>query len=287
MRRHSRPLLFPLLLISLFAGPASLTGGAWAKSTGTASPLLFGLSPTMATDDLLNRFTPLARFLEAELGRPVEVRIARSSLTQIVRLGVDRIDFAFMDAGEYVALSERYGPKPLLARLNFAEDRRERGMIVASSEGPIRQFADLEGVDFAFGDANSAIGFLIPHALLSEAGISVKGRHLPRLVNVAYGILSGNFAAGAVDETVYSRFAHHGLRLVAPLPETPPSVLVARGSMSKSLLREIRAALWRLNRTSEGKAVIAAIQPLATGLTGIEDDEFDGLRRMLAVTGGQ
>jgi phosphonate transport system substrate-binding protein len=109
-----------LLLVVAFSGPSF-----------AAEPLKLGVHPYLPATELVERFTPLAEYLEEKTGRPVEVVISKDYAYHIGLIGKDELDIAYMGPASYVKLVEKYGQKPMLARLEVGGLPMFQGVIVS------------------------------------------------------------------------------------------------------------------------------------------------------------
>ncbi|MGD8312623.1 MAG: PhnD/SsuA/transferrin family substrate-binding protein, partial [Gammaproteobacteria bacterium] len=200
-------------------------------------------------------------------------------------IGRDEVDIAFMGPALYVALVDKYGPKPLLARLEIEGDPVFRGKIITLKDSPITSLAELKGKHFAFGDPESTMSHLVPRFMLREAGVGLEDlaeyRFLGNHTNVALGVLAGDFDAGAVKEEVFREFEQRGLQALATTPAFSEHLFVARSTLPAQTVATLREALYRLRDTPEGRIILAGIKDRLTGMVPVEDSDYDNLREIL------
>jgi phosphonate transport system substrate-binding protein len=264
--------LLPLLFSS--------AGTVYAKE-----PLLFGVHPYMLDRILHKRFAPLASYLSQKTGQPIKVVITRDYEEQINKMGKGELDFAFMGPSGYVKMVDRYGEKTLLGCLEAFGKSTFHGVIIIARDSPIRSLAELRGKRFAFGDPNSTMSHLVPKYMLRKAGITVDklGSHsfLGRHENVALGVLSGDFDAGAVKEEVFLKYEKRGLKILVNTPEFSEHVIVASNKLPKKAVQVLRKALLDLKNDNEGRAILNKIKNGATGIVPANDNAYDNLRKVL------
>lgn len=114
-------------LLVLFA--MAISGTSFA-----AEPLKLGVHPYLPATELVERFTPLAEYLEEKTGRPVEVVISKDYAYHIDLIGNDELDIAYMGPASYVKMVEKYGRKPLLARLEVGGLPMFQGTIISRKD---------------------------------------------------------------------------------------------------------------------------------------------------------
>ena len=253
--------------------------------------LLLGVHPYLSYGELQNRFLPLAHYLSKSLGMTVRVRVGRNYAEHVDEIGNDRIDIAYFGPISYVHMVEKYGSKPLLARLERNGKAALVGHIVVPDNSPLRHVTELRGKAFAFGDPESTMSTVVPQAVLAAAGITLGDlSHYANYrghSNVALAVLSGQMDAGAIKSEVYEEFKERGLRSLARMPEVSEHLFVARGDMPPSLVEKIRVLLLGIAGDPEGMQALKALHRDATGLVPVSDGDYDPLRKLLTSTGQQ
>ena len=178
--------------------------------------LILEVHPFKPPTQLVAAFAPLADYLSGKLGQPVTVRIAKDYQTHIEAIGNDAVDLAYLGPVAYVKLRAAYGPRPLLARQQIGNSPVFHGKIFVRQNSPLQTLADLKGQRFAFTEPHSTMGYLVPRYQLWQAGIPVERlatyQFLGDHVNVALGVLTGDYDAGAVKEDVFELYKGRGLR---------------------------------------------------------------------------
>lgn len=250
-----------------------------------------GVVPLESPAEMHRRFTPLAEHLARALGRPVEPKVALDFEEAVSDLVEGRTQLAYLTPSTYV-LAERRGGVVLLATALRNGRPFQHAAIVARSGGPVRALADLKGRTFAFGDPNSTSSHIVPRAMLAEAGIRPGDlgaiEHLGHHDAVARAVLSGEFDAGAVMESVAARYARQGLAVIATSPPIPEFNICASPALPADRRDAVRRALLDLTgRDPEGGAVLAALASDYTGFAEGSAEDYDGVRRMMAGSTGQ
>lgn len=249
-------------------------------------PLVLGIHPYLAATELHKRFSPLAEHLARELGRPVEIHIESSYDSHINMVGKGEIDIAFMGPASYVKLSGHFGRVPLLAAFETRGSRTFRGVIVVRKDSQIKTLKELIGKKFAFGDVNSTMSHLVPRYMLLKAGVEMgrlgKAEFLTNHDNIALGVLTGSYDAGALKEDVYAEYESKGLRSLAISDPMPDHIFVARPGLAEDSVRKVSRVLLSLKDTENGRRVLASIQKTLTALVPVRDADYDQLRKLLA-----
>lgn len=247
--------------------------------------LILGIHPYLPATELVTRFGPLSEYLSRRVGKPFIIEVARDYEDQIDRIGNNNIDIAFMGPVSYVKLVEKYGRKPILARLEVNGKPTFRGAIITARESRIRTLPDLKGKRFAFVDPNSTMGHLVPRYVLWEAGVDVKDleghKFLYNHHNVALSVLAGDFEAGAVKEDVFYDYEKRGLRVLAWTPPISEHLFVANPRLPDRTVKALREALLRLREDKDGRAIMSGVQENLTGIVAAKDGDYGNLRLVL------
>lgn len=282
-RASGRPCRVPRLLLA-----ALLWWSAGVPAAGgPPSELILGVHPYLSHSELQVRFEPLADYLAKGLGRGVKVRVGRDYAEHIDEVGQNHVDIAYLGPISYVRMVERYGDKPLLARLARNGRAILEGYIVVPGKSPLHSLTDLRGRSFAFGEPDSTMSSVVPQATLAAAGISLPD--LGRYVryhghnNVALAVLSGQMDAGAVKSEVFDSFNGLGLRALAKLPEVSEHLFVTRSDMPEQTVVKLRQLMLDLAHSRRGLNILKSIHRDATALVAVDDHDYDNLRDMLKI----
>jgi phosphonate transport system substrate-binding protein len=273
MYRGNRQLLLVLLL------------SLWAGLPMAAERLILGVQPSLERSELLRRFAPLAHYLGARVGRLIEVRVAQDYEQHIEDVGSDRLDIAFLGPAPYVLMRDRYGAKPLLARLEVDGRPELQGHIVVRNDSQLYTLEDLRDHGFAFGDPRSTMSSLVPRYMLLKAGIRERDfgfvLRLPGHQDVALAVLSGDVDAGAVRQDVLEAFRHQGLRSVAQSLPISEHLFVTRADLDPLLVGQLRQALLEMGQVPDAQPALLALQQRVTGMAPVQDADYTSMREVL------
>ncbi len=249
-------------------------------------PVVLAVHPYLPFLELKKRYQPLADYLKEFLGKEVEVRVGRDYGEHIAHIGKDKVDIAYLGPATYLRMVEKYGKKPLLARLAVNGEPVFHGYLVTHSNSGVTDIQSLRGKRFAFGDPESTMSHLVPRYMLLEAGVDVGDladyQFLGSHKNVAMGVLSGAFDAGAVKEEVMEYYKDRGLRAIAKSAPFSEHLFVARANASDDFVKTVRKAFYQLSDTEEGRSILRTIKYSVTALVPVEDADYDNLRRVLS-----
>ena len=258
---------------------------ALAANHKSNSTLVIGVHPYLPPAELKKRFTPLLKYLSNLLAISMELSVSKDYETHIENIGNKLFDMAYLGPASYVSLIDKYGPHPLLSRLEIKGKPYFKGYIVTKNDSDILELKHLKGKSFAFGSPRSTMSYLVPRFMLREAGVSLEslsdykfqGNHR----NVALSVLLGEFAAGAVKEEVYFKFKDKGLRQIAASPSISEHVFLCRQGLSLEKHKKIQNAMYSLSKTENGRQILKSIKKNVSGLVPVSDKDYDNLRAII------
>ncbi|MBF0247233.1 MAG: phosphate/phosphite/phosphonate ABC transporter substrate-binding protein [Alphaproteobacteria bacterium] len=264
----------------------TMTFGTWTMPVHAGQgALTLGFMPYLNAETVLEKYTPLARYLGAKLGREVRIEVAKDYAEHIRRTGQDELDISFLGGSPYVVIGDEYGRKPLLARFEFAGKPTFRSVIFVAKDSPIQAVADLKGKTMAFGNRNSTLSTQVPLYTLIQGGVGLDDlkahEHLRNHDNVVMGVEVGDFDAGAVAEEVFHEYRGKAVRVLAYSPELSTHVFVASQAMAPELRQAVADALLGVKDDPAGGEVLRAIGADLTGFVTAADSDYDLHRDML------
>lgn len=254
-------------------------------SAAAEKPLVLAVHPYLPEAEIQKRFQPLVEYLRIKLDRPVEVRVGGDYQDHIYTIGNDKVDVAFLGPVGYVRVVKSFGVKPVLAAFEVNHNPYLYGVIATRQDSNLNELKDLANKRFAFGDSESTMSHIVPRYLLIRAGIPngapLNHQFLGSHINVALGILSGDFDAGAMKREVFDQYERKGLRIMAITPGVPDHLFVARGNLPRPLLEKLRDALLEIKNAPGGLDILKAMHKDLTGLIAATDKDYDELRHIV------
>ena len=222
MRHFVKAAFFALALLQ---GPAS------AKDV---PPLVFTAIPDQDETRLVERFTKVATYLEAQLGVPVKYLPVKSYPASVVAFTNSQVQLAWF--GGFTGVQARRAVPGSQAIAQGAEDTAFKSYMIANAGTglkPSKDFpAGIEGKTFTFGARASTSGSVMPEfyirrqfagkapqEIFSRVGFSGDHSRTAQLVQ------SGAFEVGVLDYSVYQLDKKAGKideSKVSVIWETPP-----------------------------------------------------------------
>jgi phosphonate transport system substrate-binding protein len=193
-------------LFSLLAGALL----AWGSAAQAQQVLRVTTIPEEAATEQVRKFTPLAQYLEKQLGMKVEFTPVSDYPAAVEALVNKKVDLVWFGGFTHVQAQLRSGGKivPIAQR---EEDTQFRSVFIAKTDSGIKALADMKGKQVSFGSQSSTSGHLMPRSNLLAAGINPEkdfrriaysGAHDATIASV----VSGKVDAAALDITVWRKF---------------------------------------------------------------------------------
>ncbi|MCX8004704.1 MAG: phosphate/phosphite/phosphonate ABC transporter substrate-binding protein [Burkholderiaceae bacterium] len=273
------------LLLGAALAPVATTRGAQPPATADA-PLRFGTTAVFL-DNQIALLDAWQSYLRRAIGRPVQF-VQRANYRQIVDLLLgDQIEAAWLCGYPYVVY-ERHLALTAVPVYEGAPLYRSY-LIVPATDTRTQHVTDLAGTVFAYSDALSNSGYLVPRVELIRAGRSPDTffrrtffTHAHRKVVEAVRV--GLAAAGAVDGYVWDTLqaqqpqATAGVRVAwrSPTYAFPP--IVVRRSAPAAVVAPLLDALLRMPQSPDGRHLLARLN--IDGFAAADPALFEGIRRL-------
>lgn len=261
------------------------------KIANAEESLTLAVHPFLSHEEVKKKFTPIANYLSTQLGKSINVRVGSSYEEHIKYIGSNKVDIAYMGPVSYVNLLNRFGSKPILAKLEVNGHSWFQGNIITRKDSGIKTLDDLKNKRIAFGDINSTMSYIVPHYMLHQAGAftdsSVKHEFLGSHPDIALAVLSGDFDAGAVKPAVFKRFETKGLKSIAMTPKISEHLFVTRSNLPASQIQALRKAMLNMKKSTEGLAALHAIKKSITDLVEARSSDYDNLRKIMSTSSHQ
>lgn len=271
--------------------PAS---GQCRAGTRVPDRVRLGLVGFWGTRTQQEAFEPVARFLAARLGVPVELEAASryDELAEWISQG--SVDIALVPPLAYVKARERVPCLRLLRTMVVGATVHYSGYLVVRDQSPITGGRDLAGRRVAFVEPSSASGYLFARHWLEEEGIDpdrnlAEAPFLGSHEAVIRAVLSGEADAGATFQGAVQRVRQLGvdtasLRILAITGRIPLDALVATPDLDPSWLDRLDEALDRLNTAHpEGRAALSRLVDVV-GWARSDDRLYDEVREVMGAS---
>jgi phosphonate transport system substrate-binding protein len=242
--------------------------------------------PEEAATEQVRKFTPLANYLEKQLGMKVQFTPVTDYPAAVESLVNKKVELVWFGGLTFVQASIRSGGKvvPLAQR---EEDTKFQSVFIAKTNSGIKGLADMKGKQVSFGSQSSTSGHLMPRSILLQAKIdpekdfkriAYSGAHDATIASV----VSGKVDAAALDITVWKKFVTENkvnTQDVDVFFTTPPFFNYnwsVHADMPADLREKIKAALLGLNPANPEHAEILRLNR-ATRYVPTTPENYKGL----------
>jgi phosphonate transport system substrate-binding protein len=244
--------------------------------------LLFGSVAMDIPAVMHKRLKPLADYLSGAIGRPVQLHLSPNMPAAIDEVAAARVDLAYLTPVAYIRARDK-GQAQLVVKTVTKGKSSFRLMIVVREDSPIKSVRELAGKSFAFGDKAA----LLQRAVVVGSGIKLEEfgeyRFIGHYDNIVRGVLSGDFDAGILKDTMAYNWSGKGIRILHSSPDLPPYNISASREVDPATLETVRDALLRLDANNpDHRPVIAALDKNYDGFAPTNDEEYDVVRQLIA-----
>jgi len=264
----------------LFLGSALIlgSGGASAKKP----PMYLGSVAMDTPANMVERLTPLAKYLSAQTGENIVFRASPNLRSASYDLGAGYTKIAYLTPAAYLDAHEKFNVTPLASPLTHGSPTF-RLMVVVKAGSGIKNVRNLVGKKFAFGDEKA----IVQRAVVTQSGIKLTEFGAYAFLNhydsIAQAVLDGSFDAGILKDSIADEYASKGLRVIHTSPPIPSYVFAVTASMPPAKAALLQKAFLALKVDNpEHKAILNALDIGYNGFAPATDQVYDDLRRLIA-----
>lgn len=253
--------LVALVVLLIILGRQDVPPAAQKPPATQASPIRLGIVPDRDVFAVRKRSRALADYLEAKIGRPVELVTGSSYLTVLEDLKEGRSDLAVLGSLVTVLALDRLDARALLKTDLINGGSTYAGVICVPEESPVRDVDELAGKRVAMVRTTTA-GDLFP--LADFVRLDMMGNENPPKVvwvgthdDAVLAMVSGVVDAAAVKDArldVWMKeHPEKRIRVLARSAEVPESTVVARREVADTLGQQVAEVLLAMDKTPEGR----------------------------------
>lgn len=266
---------------------------------GTKSnPVKIYFTPSVDANRISLNAKDLLDYLEKETGYYFTSAYPTSYIAVVEAFGSNKADIAMINTFSYLMVNEMYGAEALLRIVRDQGETTYRGQILVRTDSGIESIDQLNGKSFAFVDASSTSGYILPKSMLDKRhimlGETVFGMRHDNVVMMVY---QKQVDAGAAyyspPDTVTGQIYDARMRVEQQYPDVakklkiialtesiPNDPFVFRKDLPQEMKEKITSALIRFVSTPIGKKAMYEISDIR-GLITTKDSDYDVLRRIL------
>ncbi len=192
----------PLLALGFTLGFTLVAAACGGRADTRAAPLVLGFLPSQQADSVLPNAKALGAFLEARIGRPVDVVVPATYEPLIEGFRFDRVQIAFLDGGAAWIAHKRTGAEVILAEVKAGETFYWAEAFTRKGSG-IRTLPDVMGKRVAFTSRTGSSGFLMPiGTMIADGLIPVDGDGLDALERALETSFARTIDAGGYQQAL-------------------------------------------------------------------------------------
>jgi len=237
--------------------------------TSKPHKLRFAIASMVSAEETWLTYKKLIDYVSNHLGNKASMVLPPSYSDVRVLLEEKMVDIALICTGTYIACSMQETIE-LLVVPEFKNGLKYRCLFVVNSELSINNLSGLEGKSFAFTDAESNTGCIVPSWIILKQGKNLKeyfskiiytGSHDRSLHAVSKGLVDG----AGVDSLIYYSFIETHPELKKRLkivwesePFGPPPIVVPTG-MPNSKKEKLRNILLTMSHDEVGQEILENI----------------------------
>lgn len=248
--------------------------------------VLLGVIPKDNPRIAYERFQPLIDYLTEKTPYRFELVLKKTYNETVLALGRGEIDLAFLGPLTYLHARAEYNAVSVLKSITENGEPFYRSVIVTKNNSHVRGLSDLQGKSFAFAATQSTSGNLIPRFLLAEHGVHLKD--LKKYNNYNYQdtvvkwVLKGQYDAGAVRESVATKYLPLGLKIISSSGPIPTGPLVVGPQTPYTMVEKVKTALLNIGKTNQGKNVLNNMDfEFKGGFKEASDFDYEHIRKMI------
>ena len=247
--------------------------------------LMMGVIPLDAPAEMYRRFTPLAEYLSRSIGRRVELSTAVDFVKTLKDLDEGVTQLAFLTPTTYIEAKKKFGVVLLVKALRNGVPYTHSTIVVRSGGG-ISSVEGIKGKRFAFGDKMSTSSYLIPRAMLADAGVGLDDlKHYAFLGHhdaVASAVLAGEYDAGGIRESTAKLFEGRGLTVIKTSIDIPEFNICVSKDMDLTTAEQIKQALTSMGRRDAEQArSLMMIDPDYTGFIEAAAVDYEAIGKIM------
>jgi phosphonate transport system substrate-binding protein len=226
----------------------------------------FAVASMVSAEETWTTYKELVDYIAAHIGGRASMVLRPSYSDVRILLEESKVDLAFVCTGTYVAC-RRAGTLELLAVPEFKGDIKYRCLFIVRDDSEINSIAELRGKSFAFTDAESNTGCMVPTWVVKKQGqdpetyfskIIYTGSHDRSI----HAVVSGVIEAASVDSLVFYSFlkAHpemkERLRVIWESEAFGAPPIVAPVNLSKDTKEQLRAVFLSMSQDTQGRKIL-------------------------------
>ena len=254
----------------------------------SSEAFVVGVFPRRDPAVTVRLFSPLIKYLEKKLGKPVKLETAANYKVFLKRLNERRYDLVHFNQYHFIQAHQNLGYDALVQNEEFGE-KSIKGAIYVHAESEIKNIQQLRDKKILFGGGKSAMmSYIVPTYLLRQGGLKAgeyKEYYAVSPPNAVLATYLRQTDAGAAGEVVRrlpivtKKIDTKQLRLIAvseALPHLPWALKTETDKKFKKLLQTI---LIGLKNSENGRAILKKAR--LTAFNPVSNEDYDVHRNII------
>jgi phosphonate transport system substrate-binding protein len=272
------------MLALILLSALTLPGAAMAAKSGK---IVIGIIPEVNLVKQMDRYVPLADYLEKKVGADVEMKPFSSYGHLFEEMRDGHIDAGFFGSLVYGITRARIGIIPVARVVHLNGNSTYSGVLFARRDAGIRKATDMKGKVIALVDPATSAGYLAQKEYFSDKGINLEkdlkiiwtGSHEAAI----RAVLSNQAPIGGAKSTVVEKFRRENrtfdtvVEILNHNPKNglPDITFAVRTGLPPEMSKKLGTALLTMHSTPDGRAVLAKLE--ATRFIATRDEDFKPL----------
>lgn len=249
--------------------------------------LRVALLPDENASTIIKANEGLKNYLEAELGKEVEIVVTTdySSMIEAMRRG--RLELGYFGPLSYVLAKDKSAElEPFAAQMKNGTSTYH-SIFIGSVEAGIEKPEDVKGKTMAYGDQASTSSHLIPKSLLIDRGLNAGDHYSEQFLGshdaVALAVQNGNAEVGGMSQPIYEALVEKGtidpekVKVLEVSPAYPNYPWTMQGYLDPELKEKIRNAFYSLDDAD----ILGKLK--ADGFAEASDEDYDKVRKLTSI----
>ena len=248
----------------------------------SAAEIKLGLLPRLPEKELIDMFTPLAKYLEKETGNKVTLVIPKDFDTYTKQAIAGDFDIGFTNPNIYIAVKKAVAQvEPLAMASEPGTGTKLKGVFIVLKESPIKSIKDLRGKKISFVGTGSAAGYVAQMLELEKVGIKKSDIQISfagKPPKVAEAVRDGKVDAGGMPDSVFKRLSfEYMFKVIGTTTGLPNWPMHTTKKTNKDVASKVKDAILKLKpRTAIADKALEKAN--LEGFVPTTDKDFDVMR---------
>lgn len=264
------------------------------EASADDSTLIMGVLPRRTPSEMMEMYSPLAKHLSRELGRPVKLETTPDFRTFWEAVAAKRFNIVHYNQYHYVRSHKESGYQ-VIAKNEEANKSTMAGVLLVRKDSGFKSLQDLRGKRIIFGgDKQALMSYIIPTYLLREAGLK-KDDYIEEFAvnppNVALTVFFRRADAGGLGDIVFKtafvtdKIDITKIEYLAQGEQVAHLPWAVREDMPVAEREHIQKILLGVKTSADGPRLLKAAA--LTNLVVAEDAEYNIIRKIISTVSGE